>query len=169
MIYERFQFTLLESKVRILPLMPILSLRSNFEFITDSKRIRSQLNLQDKKLFEDHDFPSCQHLVVVSRADNQEYCYIIYNSVRKKGLLFTHVYFVSNRELFDKAFTRIQWLFFKQNRTIFTVIDKRLIAGKSPSPGLDYTLRYPRLYRSTDLQPEQIDNLYTELLFLKRI
>lgn len=169
MIYERFQFTPLESKVRIFPLMPIFSLKSGFEFVTDPDTIRSQLNSQDKAIFEDHAFPSCRHLVIVSRTEDQEYCYLVYNRVRKKGLLFTQVYFISNRELFDKASGRIQWFFFKQNRTFFTVIDKRLIAGSNPGPGLDYTLRYPRLYRSTDLQPEQIDNLYSELLFLKRI
>jgi hypothetical protein len=48
-------------------------------------------------------------------------------------------------------------------------MDKRLLAGLSPGPGLDYTLRYPRLFRSVGLQPEQVDNLYTELLFLQTI
>lgn len=169
MIYERFQFKPLESKVRIFPLMPVVSSKSGVEFVTDPNSIRSKLNPQDRKLFDDHAFPSCRHLVLVSRTEDQEYCYLVYNSVRKKGLLFTQVCFISNRMLFDKTFSRIQWYFFKKNRTFFTVIDKRLIAGSNPGAGMDYTLRYPRLYRSTDLQPEQIDNLYTELLFLKRI
>jgi len=169
MIYERFQFTLLESKVRIFSLLPIFPFRSGIEFVSDPNTIRSRLNPQDRQLFEDHSFPSCRHLLLVSRADHQRYCYLIYNDVRKKGLRFSQVYFISNREFFDRVFARIQWFFFRKNRTFFTVIDKRLIAGSSPGPGLDYSLRFPRLFRSVGLRPEQIDNLYTELLFLKRI
>jgi hypothetical protein len=168
-IYERFQFTPLETKVRIFCVRPSVSRGSSIEFISDPGVLESRLNSRDRKLFQDHRFPACHHLMLVSRDHDQPYCYLVYNRVRKKGLYFTQICFISNAELFNGAFSRLQWFFFRHNRTLLTVMDKRLLAGLSPGPGLDYTLRYPRLFRSVGLQPEQVDNLYTELLFLQTI
>jgi len=167
-IWDRFKFKELECQVMIFPLLPLLSLRNDIELITDPDLIKSQLTGEDKKIFADHAFPSCCHLLL-SHREKKEYCYLLYNRVRKKGLHFTQVCFISNRALFARAFARLQWFFFKQHRTIFTIIDKRLIAGSNPGPGFSYTLRYPRRYFSDTLQPEQIDNLYAELLLLKRV
>ncbi len=169
MIYERFQFTPLETKIRIFFLLPVVPLPSTVDFISDPRVIESRLNPQEKKLFQVHRFPACHHLLLVSQSNGEDYCYLVYNCLRKKGLHFTQICYISDRELFERAFARLQWFFFRHNRTLLTVIDKRLAGTSGPGPGLDYTLRYPRLFRSVGLQPEQIDNLYTELLFLEAV
>lgn len=165
-IFERFKFEKLERQVMIFPLLPSLSLQTGIEFVTDPLLIESQLAGDDKKIFVDHSFAPCCHLLLTHRGQ-KEYCYLIYNRVQKKGLHFTQVCFISNKDLFASSFARVKWFFLRQKRTVFTVVDKRLIKGCKVGLGFNYTLRYPRLYRSDTLQPEEIDNLYSELLFLE--
>lgn len=170
LILERFKFEPLEKAVRIFPFIALPPIGSNVVPITDRDSIRSLLTPEDRKLFDDLYFPACRHLVLVDRSDKNRYCYIVHNVVHKKGLRFMHIYSIGNKELFATVFTRIQWYFFRYYRTVLTLIDNRLLVGCVPKgPGFNYTLRYPRLYRSTGLSPDRIDNLYTELLFLKRV
>ena len=170
LIWDRFKFRQLEDQVIIFPLLPSFSPHSALECITDPDRIQSLLTGEDKKIFADHVFPVCRHLLIVDKEHKDgASCYLLYNRVQKKGMHFSQVCYFSNYSLFARAFPRLQWIFFKQHRTIFTLIDKRLLGEGKPGPGFSYTLRYPRRYRSDDLQPEQVDNLYAELLLLQRV
>ncbi len=167
-VYRRFAFKELETQVLIFPFRLSFSFRTTIEFITDRGAIRLKLAGAQLKILDDHKFASCSHLLLFDKK-TQDYCYLLYNRVQKKGLYFTQVYFISNGNLFKKAFARLQWFFLKENKTVLTVVDKRLLALCNPGFGFSYTLRYPRLYRSDDLPPEKIDNLYSELLFFKSV
>ena len=170
LILKQFKFKTLETDVRIFPVFLSLSLgRGTVVLHSDHEAIRSRLNKQDLALYTDHNLASCEHLLAVNKNNESQYCYLIYNTVRKKKLRFTQIYFISNSTIFKKAFSPIQHFFLKHNHTLFTVIDKRLSGSPSPGPGFNYTLRYPRLYRSQKIQASHIDNLYTELAFLKKI
>lgn len=169
MILEKFRFRQLETGVKIFPVFLSLGPAPGTALSSDPDTIRPKLNGQDLVLFRDHNLPSCNHLIVVNRNNETEYCYLVFNTIRKKNIRFTQVYYISNLDLFSKAFARIQRFFFTHNHTMFTVIDQRLLADSGPGPGINYSLRYPRLYRSPDLEPGHIDNLYTELLFLKKL
>jgi hypothetical protein len=167
-VYRRFAFKELETQVMIYPFRPSFSLCSNIECIRGKDSIQAKLAGSHLKILSDHRFVSCGHLVVFD-SKIQDYCYLLYNRIQKKGFHFTQVYFISNGSLFKKAFSKIQWFFLKENKTLFTIVDKRLIANCHPGFGYSYTLRYPRLYHFDDLPPEKIDNLYSELLFLKSV
>ncbi|MEA3468021.1 MAG: hypothetical protein U9R57_07345 [Thermodesulfobacteriota bacterium] len=169
LILKQFKFKTLETDVKIFPVFLSLSPGRGTVLYSAPETIRSRLNKQDLALYTDHNLASCEHLLAVNKDNESQYCYLIYNTVRKKNLRFTQIYFISNSTIFKKAFSPIQHFFLKHNRTLFTVIDKRLTGSPSPGPGFNYTLRYPRLYRSKDIQASQIDNLYTELVFLKKI
>ncbi len=174
LILKQFRFQVLEPEVIILPVMPAGGNHTDYEISDDSKIIASLLDEQDTRIFLDHDAAWCSHMAVWNRHGRKDYCHVVFNRVIKKGIAFTQVYYASNPELFRKNLGRIQRLFFRLNRTLFTVIDRRLLPGPVPFPGFSYRLRYPRLFRpapqqSETLQPHQIDNLYTELLFLKKI
>ena len=173
LILKQFKFQELETGVLILPLIPVGKSPSGYGLTADPEKVETLLSPEDRKLFKDHDPVWCRHLVVWNRQDNTEYCHVVFNRVIKKGLAFTQVYHISNPDIFRKNLGRIQRVFFKLHRTLFTVIDRRLLPGPAPFPGFSYTLRYPRLYRPAATQPaiepSHIDNLYTELLFLKKI
>lgn len=167
-VYRRFAFKELETQVMIFPFRPSFSLRTTVEFVTDRATIRSKIEGAQLKILADLKYASCNHLLLFDRK-TQDYCYLLYNRVQKKGLHFTQVYFISNGSLFKKAFARLQWFFLQENRTMFTIVDRRLTSNCCPVFGYSYSLRYPRLYLDDDLQPEMIDNLYSEMLFLKSV
>jgi len=169
LILEQFKFTNLETDVTIFPAFLALSPSRDTVLYSDLETIRQKLNTQDLALFKDHNQDTCKHLLAVNKNNESQYCYLIYNTIRKKKLRFTQIYFISNSSIFKKAFPRIQRFFLRKNLTLFTVIDKRLFGTPSPGPGFNYTLRYPRLFRSKNIQPCHIDNLYTELIFLKKL
>ncbi len=169
LILKQFKFKILDTDVKIFPVFLSFSLARGTVLYSDHETIRSKLNEQDLSLFTDHNLASCEHLLAVNKDNESQYCYLIYNTVLKKKLRFTQIYSISNSTIFRKSFSRIQRFFFKHNHTLFTVIDKRLSGSPSPGPGFNYTLRYPRLYRSQEIQASHIDNLYTELVFLKKL
>lgn len=169
LILERFKFKNLETSVKIFPVFPSLSFAGDTVLFSNRETIRAKLNTQDLALFKDHDLDSCKHLLAVNKDDESQYCYLIYNTIRKKKIRFTQIYFISDSTIFKQAFPRIQRFFFMYNRTFLTVIDQRLCDVSPPGPGFNYTLRYPRLYRFEEIQPGHIDNLYTELVFLKKL
>ena len=168
LIWDRFQFGTLEDTLLIFPLLPAPSLFSRAKLIADPDRIQEMLDDEQRKFFTDHRLPTCSHLLI-QEPTGSRYCYIVYNRVRKKGLNFTQLCFVSNPALLAACFVRVMWFFFRNNRTVFTLVDSRLMAGVKTCPRYAYRLRYPRRFRSENLQPGQIDNLYSELPLLKMV
>ncbi len=168
-IYKRFKFKELEAQVKIFPFVPSLSLRTGIEFLTVPDLIQARLlREEEQKIVLDHTFPSCCHLLLTDKKTG-DYCYLLYSRVRKKGLYFTQVCFISNIDMFVRNFGRLQWFFLRKNRTLFTIVDNRLIRDCRLGLGYSYSLRYPRLYLSDTQKPEQIDNLHSELLLLERV
>ncbi len=168
LILKQFNFQILDTDVIILPFLPLAGSLSGFEISSDPDKICSLLEKRDSAVFLHHK-TWCNHVAIWNKTDETDYCYVVFGRVIKKGIPFTQIYYISSPDLFRKNRGRIQSVFFKLNRTVFTVIDRRLLPGHLPPTGFSYTLRYPRLYRSDTLMPEQIDNLYTELLFLQKI
>jgi hypothetical protein len=168
LILKQFKFQVLDSHVIILPLLRLAGSSSGFEITTDPGKIGSLLGDKDSAFFLEHK-EWCNHLVVWNKMDEKDYCYVVFGRVVKKGIPFTQIYHIGNSDMFRKNLGRIQMAFFRMNRTFCAVIDRRLLPGPIPFPGFSYRLRYPRLYRSETIKPEQIDNLHTELLFLQKI
>ncbi len=169
-IQKMLQFITLETSVKIFTPLSAFFPASKGILSNDSDLIRSLLNEQELVYFNDHLLPKmCSHLVFSSNGVNDSYCYIIYNTVSKKHISFTQIYYLSNPELFKTCLPRIQRYLFKANRSLFIITDKRLLKGYSPRLGFEHKLRYQRLYRSPNLTPEHLDNLYTELLFLREV
>ncbi len=167
-VLERFKFAPLECCLKIFPFFTSFAGSAGAHLSTDPAFISSRLKPEDMVFFNDHDLPNCHHLICVKPGDEKDYCYLVFNKIRKKHISFTQVYYISSPRLFKRWFPGIQRFFLTKNHTLFSVIDKRLVVDHCPAGGFDYTLRYPRLYRSRNLTPTRIDNLYTELLFFKK-
>jgi hypothetical protein len=168
LIWDRFQFQVLEETVLILPLRPVVPFGPRCELIDDPDRILELLNREDARILNDHRFPTCSHLLVRDPAANRS-CYIIHNRVRKKGVFFTQLCHVSDPALAAAFFSRLSWFFFRKNRTLCTIVDRRLLQGHVPWPAYGYRLRYARRFRSEHLTASRIDNLYTELPLLQMV
>ncbi len=168
-ILRQFKFQTLDKEVVILPYVPMPRCRQDWAISTDRNIIGKILPQAHRHLLDDHPAPWCHHLVTWNNRDPEELCHVVFNRVIKRNIPFTQVYYTSSAALFKKHLRRIQGLFFRINRTPLTVIDRRLLPGTVPFGGIRYELRYPRLFRSMTLAPVHIDNLYSELLFLKKI
>ncbi len=169
LVLKKFNFTVLESSVMILPMLPFGWASLGYEMLSEPGLVSLVLSPGDKILLKDHSPHWCRHILLWNGEKSGEYCLILFNKVRKRGVNFTQVYHVSNVGLFLRNLGRIQRRFFILNKTFFTVVDRRLLKGHRAFGGFSYELRYPRLMCSEDIRPEIVDNLYSELVFLKKI
>ncbi len=168
-ILRQFRFQTLDKEVVILPYIPMPHCHQDWAISTDRNIIDRILPQSHRHLIDDHPAPWCYHLVTWNNRDPKEFCHVIFNRVIKRHIPFTQVYYINSPALFKQHLRRIQGQFFKLNPTPLTVIDRRLLPGTIPFGSIRYELRYPRLFRSMTLAPAHIDNLYSELLFLKKI
>ena len=168
LILARFGFTVLETHAEIFPVLPRPGTGRGLRLIREKPLIRDRLRDHDLALFRDHDLPGCEHLLLETDGQEEGSCYLVFNTVRKKGIRFTQVYHVGDPRIFRQGFSRLQWYFLRYNRTLFTLVDRRLLGGLRPGPGYGHVLRHPRLYRpAAGLEPARVDNLYSELLLLR--
>jgi hypothetical protein len=54
----------------------------------------------------------------------------------------------------------------KRNKTLFIIIDSRILSKINVPFSFDMPLKSFKLYRSSTLRPDKIDNLYSELVIL---
>lgn len=162
-LYKRFGFADLETKLRIILPWPSGRMGWSYRITTRPHAIAQRLKPEDRAIFEAHRPHACRHLVV-SRGD--DYCYLIFTKTRGKRYHFAHPHFISNRELFVRALDRIKMHLFLATGTPLIMVDERLVSGLEIPHSRSAQLGIPHVYRSATLAPEQIDNIYSELILL---
>lgn len=166
LILAKFGFRVLETHQRILPFVPVPCRHRGVRLVWGYDQVGRRLYGQELVLLRDHEQAGCSHLLL--EAEQGGSCYVVANTVRKKGISFTQIYHLGDPALFVRGLPLLQRVFLRRHRTLFTLVDQRLLAGHRPRPALAHALRYPRLYRPAGLEPARIDNLYTELLLLRQ-
>ncbi|MBI3793124.1 MAG: hypothetical protein HY280_00150 [Nitrospinae bacterium] len=169
-IFEKLGFKALESAWALMPPVPTFStltavLRYKYSF--GAEKAAEILRGAELKILEDHRDFGCGHLVI---SDKENHCHVIFNrSWKKKRIPLVSVYYVSNPELFLKALGYVRLVLPIVAGAIGTVVDKRLLKGHS-GPLIFYkAMPTPpnRQYKSpVELEPELVDNLYSELVLL---
>ncbi|MFP7755201.1 hypothetical protein ACLG6S_11215 [Thermodesulfobacteriota bacterium B35] len=165
-ILAKFGFRVLETHRVILPLFPLPVRCRGVRLVRGDDELRRRLHGQDLVLLRDHEQTGCHHLLL--EAEGGGGCYVVANTIRKKGIPFTQVYHLGDPVLFTRGLPLLQRFFLRRDHTLFTLVDRRLLAGCRPRPAHEQTLRYPRLYRPAGPEPARIDNLYSELLLLRQ-
>lgn len=149
----------------ILPLPSLAGLSSSVKFhvTTDLEKHLEQLSPTDRQIYLDHRTLDCQHLLAL---DDSGYCYVV--SVRTKGRRrqFAHVLYISDPQRFVAALERIKPVLLFRHRALLAMLDERLLRGVPLPQARHVPLAVPRLYQSSSLRPEQIDNLYSEMVLL---
>ncbi len=168
LILARFGFTVLETHMVILPFLPRPVRGQGVRLVTKKAAILRLLDDRDLLLFRDHDLPGCGHLLLVEETRAERYCYLVFNTVRKKGIRCTQIYHLGDPWIFRQGLAGLQRYFLRRNHTLFTLVDRRLLRGGWPAPAYERGLRFPRLYRPAGLEPAQVDNLYTELVLMRQ-
>lgn len=115
----------------------------------------------DLVLYRDHVRASAaRHLVIVREARS---CYVMYRESRHtSGARLAVLLRVSDPDVFHQALIPLTRHLLLRHGLVATIADLPLITRK---PRLAITVqRRPRMYRSATLSPEQIDELYSELV-----
>jgi hypothetical protein len=129
----------------------------------DPAAIEKQLEGQDLKIFNDHKHYPCFHFLLTGK-DRQ--CYIIYTKLRRKRIPYAHLHYISDPDLFALAYRDIRRSILSHAKAYFLLIDSRLVKNKKLPLSICLPYRAPKQYMSSTLKPEQIDNLYSELVML---
>ncbi len=165
-VTKRLGFKGLNPQLRILLPHSVSRRRSANDpnLIYDEQAIEETLSEHDKKIFVDHRPYGVGHLLV---RDGSEYCYILYTYVIRHWLPYCHIHYVSNKAIFAKKELMIRSSLLWKHSAQFIAVDDRLVRGMSFRFSLRFWTPRDALYKSSDITPEQIDNLYSDVVFLK--
>ena len=157
---ERLKFRYLDTATALVPCLPIPSIPGRWRVRTGDA-VANALTEPQLAIYRDHCRTAATAHLVLSRGER--HCYVIYRRDRRKNLpLFASVLYVSDPELFATGigvFARHLLL----RRRIPVLLAELRITGSRPT--LSRLLRAPRrkMFRSSHLEPDQIDYLYSEL------
>jgi hypothetical protein len=165
-IMKRIGMRALDGSVRVLPALPWhrpargVSVRLLTE---PAEAYRDLLSPEQLVIYQDHQGLECGHLLVQS---GHETCYVVYSVIENCWKKHSLIHYISSPRLFAEHHAAIRAQLARHGRKWLTVVDSRLLAGER----VPYSFRYqtnPKLFRSNELAPHQIDSLYTEQAILK--
>ena len=132
--------------------------------VYDETAIEEILKDQDRKILLDHRPYRPGNLLV---DDGHDYCYVLYTYVVRHRLPYCHIQYISNKHIFAKYETAIRALLLRRHRVKFVVIDDRIFPDMRFRSSFKFWAPAHALYKSSDVLPEQIDNLYSDIVFLR--
>jgi hypothetical protein len=129
--------------------------------ISEPQEIERTLRGRDLEIYRDHArAAAARHVVLV---EDGESCYIMFRKVRRKNLpLFASILYVGNRELFRTVAKYVFRHLLLRHGIPATLAELRVV-GTRPKPSIMLKSPRPKMYRSANLRPDQIDYLYSEL------
>lgn len=169
-ISKKLGFKELDSSLRIFFSPNILnksSASSDYQFILDKKNIEAALYGKHRKIFSDHKNYGCSHILVRSKSNPNDDCYIVYTRVTRYIRPYCYIHYLSNTDLFEKAYRLICRRLSHLNNCLFTVIENRFVSKRKFPFSLKFPFKNPQLYLTSQVQPKNIDTLYSEIVFLK--
>jgi hypothetical protein len=159
-INTRFKFRSLDTSAAFIPNLPWPSLPGRTRISTDPNVIENMLAGTELALYRDHARALAARHVALIRG--QDFCYVMYREARYKGIPLAVIVHVSNLELFHSAMISLTRHLLIRDRLLATLAELRFI-GHRPSLSFKMT-PWTKMYRSDSLQPNQIDDLYSELM-----
>jgi hypothetical protein len=163
-IQKKLGFQDLDKKMRIL--LPILCnsrkiTRESLSFAENGDVLRNRLKDDDLKLYNDHLCYSSKFLLAHGRGD---YCFIIYTMIKIRFIPICYIQYISNVKMFCENHHAIRNNMAKMSKIPIAIVDSRLIRDTKVERSFDFPLASYKLYKSPNLRPYDIDNLYSELI-----
>jgi hypothetical protein len=157
----RLKFSHLDVATALVPNLPWPFWSQRVRIISEPQEIERILRGRDLEIYRDHRRTAAVHHVVVAQDDMT--CYVIFRRVRRKNLpLFASILYVGNRELFRAVANHVfRHLLFRHG--IPATLAELRVVGSRPRPSIMLKSPRPKMYRSANLGPDQIDDLYSEL------
>jgi hypothetical protein len=158
----RLGFRPIDTSTWLVPNLPWPSLPRAGSIISDPAAIAGALDGHELELYTDHADAAAARHVVLERGD--ERCYVVFRKDRRKRLgLFASLLHVSDPALFRRMSRPFARHLLLRHGACATLAEERIVTFRPPG---SLVLRSPRqkMFRSTRLQPAQIDYLYSELV-----
>ena len=162
-ILARFKFRPLDTSAALIPNLPWPTLPGRTRISDEPDVIEQTLaGTEELELYRDHAQAFMVHHHVLIR--NRDLCYVMYREYRSRGLPYAVLLHVSNPDLFHRALLPLTRHLLLRHRLVATLGELRIIGHR---PGLSVKLNpWPKMYRSASLESGQIDNLYSELVWV---
>jgi len=163
----RLGFKPLDSSLRILlPLAPGIrsSRKRRGDIVTRYEELQQHLSEPDRALLSGHTLPNFGHVLV---SDNNQSCYVLYTIVTRHLLTFCHIHYISNKPLFSDLHDTIREHITKTEQARYVVLDERAVAGMDLPFSFKLAFGSHQLYRSSEISPQDIDYLYSEISVLR--
>lgn len=164
-IFSRLGYTVLDdSRTVLYPGRHTLrdGQRGDWHVLHEPDGIRACLGAREIQILDDH-LPYAEHLVAHG---DQGRCYLVYTIGRRRLAPSTRLHFVSDPEVFARCWPAVQLGLWRRHRAVFAECDSRLLRGVTVRGSRRERLAVPRLFRSHRLTPDQIPNLYSEMVLL---
>ena len=159
-ILSRLKFRPFDTSAAIIPNLPWPTLPGRTRISAKPDVIERTLAGPELELYRDHaQALAARHLVLIRGRDS---CYVMYREALSRRLPCAVLLHVSNPDLFHRALLPLTRHLLLRHRLVVTLGELRTI-GHRPRLSVKRTA-HPKMYRSTSLEPEQIDNLYSELV-----
>jgi len=136
---------------------------AGLEIEEDLSRILGRIDANARQLLSDHDGMAVRPLLI---SDGAGTCLAVFTIAKKRDdVSYYDILHIDNPLFFATRAQAIADSLLPRDRKAVLAIDTRLLQGHA-CDGVVERLLVPRYYRSTTLQPGQIDNLYSELQLL---
>lgn len=157
---ERLRFRSLDTRTMLLVNRPRVR-RARYAVVTDPAAIARLLPAHERRILHDHQGAAATHHLLLAAEDEQ--CYVIYRRDRRKRLpIFATLLHVSDGEVLARAVPELAHHLLVHDRVPCTLAELRVLGTMPPGARLLRSAR-PKMFRSTTLGPESIDDLYSEL------
>lgn len=166
---KRLGFVDLDLQMKVLlPLGMIgrnAALPDNIQIAFDDTIGQSVLAEHDQKIFNDHQPYRTGSLFIQDGDDN---CYIHYTCVERYWARYCHIHYVGNKKLYDQHEQAIRTSLMKKHRVRFVIIDSRLTKCMNFRRSFDFWAPANAVYKPAgDITPDQVDNLYSDVVMLR--
>ena len=153
-------FRHLDASACLIPHLPWPTPPSRTTISADPDVIGSTLTGTELQRYRDHaEALAAHHMVLIRGRDS---CYVVYRKTRAKGMPIAVIAHASNPALFRRAVIPLTRHLLVRHRLLATLADLRII-GRRPPLSFSVT-SWPKMYLSDSLEPELIDDLYSESL-----
>lgn len=152
-----------DSYLLILPIPTPDSFYNNCSIIPEQE-MKYHLDVNELKIYNDHLQCKCSHILIKTEFEN---CYIIIKKIKRRGMVFAEIHYLSNLPLFLKFIDRLRIKLPLYLKVVGLLIEKRFLKGHVIKYSFTRKFHRAKLFKSSSIDRNKItDNLYTELLVL---
>jgi acetoacetyl-CoA synthetase len=148
-------------KIILPPLLNATTLRGpRPQIISDPEQVRALLDGDQRQIFDDHAPYDCLQLVLQS---GSERAYLVVKRRKIRRFPVSDLLYCSAPSLLARHLERVKLAIIWRQRSVALTAEAGVFGALRP---LGMVIRRPRLFRSSILQAQELDKLYSELILL---